>query len=60
VWWDADLAGNPDWAKLLAVLPGTLGKRSRYSRRSVDELRRMLDDGRSIRAARPPPQVWDF
>ena len=25
VWWDADLfAGNPDWAKLLAVPPATL------------------------------------
>ena len=63
VWWDADLfAGNPDWAKLLAVPPATLSKEEQaFLDGPVDELCRMLDDWQingELRAL--PPQVWDF
>ena len=46
VWWDADLfAGNPDWAKLLAVPPATLSAEEQaFLDGPVDELCRMLDD----------------
>jgi acyl-CoA dehydrogenase len=63
VWWDADLfAGNPDWAKLLAVPPATLSKEEQaFLDGPVDELCRMLDDWQINWELRDlPPQVWDF
>ena len=63
VWWDADLfAGNPDWAKLLAVPPATLSKEEQaFLDSPVDELCRMLDDWQINWELRDlPPQVWDF
>ena len=46
VWWDADLfAGNPDWAKLLAVPPAKLSAEEQaFLDGPVDELCHMLDD----------------
>jgi acyl-CoA dehydrogenase len=63
VWWDADLfAGNPDWAKLLAVPPATLSKEEQaFLDGPVDELCHMLDDWQINWELRDlPPQVWDF
>ena len=63
VWWDADLfAGNPDWAKLLAVPPAKLSADEQaFLDGPVDELCRMLDDWQITWDLRDlPPEVWDF
>jgi acyl-CoA dehydrogenase len=63
VWWDADLfAGNPDWAKLLAVPPATLSAEEQaFLDGPVDELCRMLDDWQiTFDLCDLPPEVWDL
>ena len=63
VWWDADLfAGNPDWAKLLAVPPAKLSAEEQaFLDGPVDELCHMLDDWQiTLDLCDLPPEVWDF
>ena len=63
VWWDADLfAGNPDWAKLLAVAPSRLtAEEQAFLDGPVDELCHMLNDWQiTFELCDLPPEVWDF
>ena len=63
VWWDADLfAGNPDWAKLLAVPPAKLSAEEQaFLDGPVDALCHMLDDWQiTFDLCDLPPEVWDF
>src|ERR1700757_4512973 len=63
VWWDSDLfSGNPDWGKLLAVLPPTLSPAEEaFLDGPVEELGRMVDDWRhTCRLRDLPPEAWEF
>jgi acyl-CoA dehydrogenase len=63
VWWDADLfAGNPDWAKLLAVAPSRLtAEEQAFLDGPVDELCHMLNEWQiTFELCDLPPEVWDF
>src|SRR3954462_4264517 len=63
VWWDADLfAGDPDWAKLLAVAPSRLtAEEQAFLAGPVDELCHMLNDWQiTFELCDLPPEVWDF
>jgi acyl-CoA dehydrogenase len=63
VWWDADLfAGNPDWAKLLAVPPAKLSAEEQaFLDGPVAEFCGMCDEWRITWELRDlPPEVWDF
>ena len=63
VWWDADLfAGNPDWAKLLAVAPSRLtAEEQAFLDGPVNELCHMLNDWQiTFELCDLPPEVWDF